>query len=131
MFSFYKTPGNSNPIERIEVLEDIYSFSFPAVLKEHYLNHDDSLIEERFFEKDGDEYNVARLLSLDDLELLLGEAAEEGESVTMVPFAADWGDDLFCWSIYSQRVYIVYPDDEEATLLFDGISEFFEIMENQ
>lgn len=122
--------GNGISSDVIEQLEKEYKIRFPAALKYFYIEHNGAEIEESKIICDGDEYNVVSVIYPEagnpTLEMLIEENRiynnwKEGH----IPFAADWGDDLYCWDNETGAIWLYFPDDDDPILVADSIDSFF------
>ena len=41
-----------------------------------------------------------------------------------VPFAADWGDDLYCWDEATGEIWIYFPDDDDPIPVANSMDAF-------
>ena len=130
MFFKVKNEGEKISSDVIDRFEKEYNILFPAALKQFYLEHFGAEIEEGKIICDGDEYDVVSVIypaaGNPTLEMLIEENQiynnwKEGH----VPFAADWGDDLFCWDNNTGAIWLYFPDDDDPILIADSMDSFF------
>ena len=129
MYTFLLSEGL--PVEESELrkLEKSFKVSFPKILRELWLKHNGARTQEMHLIIEGDEFDVVRFLDVDMLKMLLNEAKTHGELIEYIPFAEDWGGDLFCWKVDDGGVYILYPDSDVPIMLTESIEQFFTMME--
>ena len=135
-FSFVRREGSPIQSQVLEQIEEAFSFQYPPILKTYYLKHHGASITYREFCVGDNEFSVAKFIYPQavtpkgiSVELLLRENEKNhwyGEH--RIPFAADWGDDIYCWDCVTGKIYLYFPDSDEPEFVMDSIEKFFEKM---
>lgn len=131
-----KTEGNGISPEKIDYFEQEYGILFPTTLRDFYIKHNGAEIEESKIICDDDEYDVVSVIypavGNPKLETLIKEnRSYQNWKETHIPFAADWGDDLFCWDTKTGAIWLYFPDNDEPILVTDSMDNFFSRLEYQ
>lgn len=128
-----KTDGYPITLDRLNDFEGENGFTYPTVLSDFYLNHYNAKIYEKEILIQGNEYSIVRFIypfespEMVSVELLL----RENEKNTWfdsnhIPFASDWGDDLYCFDINDSSVWLYFPDSDVPIRIIDDVDLFFE-----
>lgn len=125
-----KIEGNGISPEEIEHFEQKYEIHFPSILRDFYIKHNGAEIEECEIICDGTEYDVVSLIypakGNPTLEMLLDEnQSYQSWKENHIPFAADWGDDLYCWDNKTGAIWLYFPDDDNPIPVADSMENFF------
>lgn len=131
-FRFLKTDGYQIAPERLAEFEKKNGFSYPTVLADLYRNHYNAKI----FEKDilirDTEYSIVRFIypfesqEVISVELLLRENKKNTWlKLNHIPFASDWGDDLYCFDTNDRSVWLYFPDSDVPIKIVDEIDVLF------
>lgn len=127
MFSFIRKEGIALSEEIVACAETQYGFEFPEILRDYYLTNNGAAINDMNMNLENEVYNVARFLKLETICMLLDD---EDAELEYVPFASDWGDDLYCWSVIDGKVYITYTDSIGYDFIADSVNQFIELLES-
>ena len=132
-FRFLKTDGYQIPLERLKDFEVKNGFAYPTVLADFYQNHYNAKMYEKDIIIHGDEYSIVRFIypfetqDMVSVELLLRENNKSPWlDPNHIPFASDWGDDLFCFDISDRSVWLYFPDSDVPAKIVDDIDLLFE-----
>ena len=132
-FSFLKTDGYQIGAERLADFERENGFSYPTVLADFYRNHYNAKIFEKEILIQDDEYSIVRFIypfesrEAVSVELLLREnKINAWFKLNHIPFASDWGDDLYCVDTKDGAVWLYFPDSDVPIKVVDDIDVLFE-----
>lgn len=131
-FNFLETQGEMLSAECLDSLENEYDFVFPDVLKKLYSNHNKAVIKEKDIKLAENELTVVDFIFPGDdenvsLDILLQEKKDyPWIGPNHIPFASDWGDDIFCWDKTDNSVWLYFPDSDEPVFIVSNIDVFFE-----
>ncbi len=105
--------------------EEHYQFQYPDLLKQFLAENNSN--EYSYY--DGvEEYSIADFLipgTTGLFESIMDEKLENGFLPDVfIPFARDWGDDLFCFNNYDLKIYLFYPTDEEPDVICENVECF-------
>lgn len=123
-------------LEYLELFEEAQGFRFPSVLKDYYLAFNGAGIKECRFEKQGLEFCVVRLFSLNygtmPIEKILAyNSRNEAVPRSFVPLALDEDEDDYYWDSETGKVYYLsFGNVEHPIPISDSVEEFFEILNN-
>lgn len=122
--------GNGISPEEIKHFERKYEIRFPSALRDFYIKHNGAEIEECKIICDGDEYDVVSVIYPAVGSLKLETLIEENRSYhsweeNHIPFAADWGDDLYCWDNSTGAIWLYFPDADDPIPVADNMDVFF------
>lgn len=120
--------------EYIIQLEKELGISFPTILKKYYLQHNGAEIKECSFEKEGIEYCVVLITSLNfgtmPLEKII-KYNQKNEAIpkSFVPLAVDEDEDDYYWDAKDGKVYYLSLSNvEHPREICGSVEEFFELL---
>lgn len=132
-FKLLKTDGYPIALERLTEFEVKNGFTYPTILSDFYQNHYNAKIFEKDILIQGDEYSFVRFIypfespEMVSVELLLRENRKNiWFNSNHIPFASDWGDDLYCFDINDRSVWLYFPDSDVPIKIIDDIDLLFE-----
>lgn len=125
-----KKDGSGIHSDALDQFEKDYELLFPAALRNFYIEHNGAEIEEGKILCGSDEYGVVSVVypsaGNPSLETLIEENRKyKNYSEDHIPFAADWGDDLYCWDRKTGAIWLYFPDDDEPIPVAESIDRFF------
>lgn len=127
-------PGYEVTPEYIEEVEKRYGLKFPEILREYYLRHNGSEMQEIRFEKFGIEFCVIFLYDLKygkmPLEKVMGYNARNDEiPSTFIPLAQDEDTDDFYWDSSTGKVYFLSLSNvEHPKEICESVDEFINLL---
>lgn len=124
------TQGTPIAESELNHIEKTFGLSFPKIIRDFYLCHNGAKIREALLTIDNDYYNVVRFLDTAAVVILLNENKKHGVPNDYIPFAEDWGSDLYCWSTRDSGVYLFYSDSDTPLLILNSLNRFIELVHN-
>lgn len=135
-YKFIRESGEGISKEYLNSIEKKYGFVFPKILSDYYLLHNKARINEREIKLDDDYIKVVRFIYPNEEDYSLEGLIEDNREYddfpdNQIPFASDWGDDIFYWDKNNSNVSLLYPDSDEFMPVCDSIDLFFSMLNNE
>ena len=135
-------------IEDIQEIENQINFNFPKDFKDHYFKYNGGISSKTYFyieeyetfveissfksikyKTDSDDLRIEDIYQILSIEKNI-------IPTNMLPFAMDWGGNLFCMNVETEDIYIIYLDLGEVNesngsirFLINGFSNFLNNLE--
>lgn len=128
--------NHEDSLQMITKLEEKYSITFPAVLKEYYQKFDAEKIKLVSFKVDGFECEVAKIVPIIAETMNFEQITDDDKAdgfipVTCYPLARDRGGNYFYWDSTTGKVLLIFDDDFENPFeICESVDKFFDILEN-